>query len=178
MKRIAQLLVLSLFSVNCFSQTEAELNAWNDVNIYEINKVTPRAQVIPVGNEWSQCLNGDWKFFWVDSPEKAPKDFYKADYDARGWNTLKVPANWELNGYGTPIYVNVDNEFRPNDPPFAPTIDNPVGCYLHEFEIPANWKNRRIYLSDPGLFAAALRLYNLRGRTKSRETGECSPDTV
>ena len=104
------------------AQTEAELNAWNDVNIYEINRLYPRTNVIPVGEEWSQCLNGDWKFHWVDSPSKAPADFYKEGYDASDWGTIKVPANWELNGYGTPIYVNVDNEFRPNEPPFAPTL--------------------------------------------------------
>ncbi len=129
------------------AQTEVELNAWNDVSVYEINKVYPRANVIPVGEEWSQCLNGDWKFYWVDSPSKAPEDFYKPDYDVSGWNTIKVPANWELNGYGTPIYVNVDNEFRPNNPPLAPTVDNPAGCYVTEFEIPKTWRNRQVYIN-------------------------------
>jgi len=129
------------------AQTEAELNAWNDVNVYEINRLYPRSNVVPVGEQWSQCLNGDWKFYWVDSPSKAPADFYKADYDASSWNTIKVPSNWELSGYGTPVYVNVDNEFRPNEPPFAPTVDNPVGCYVTEFDIPETWKNRLIFIN-------------------------------
>ena len=129
------------------AQTEVELNAWNDVSVYEINKVYPRANVIPIGEEWSQCLNGNWKFYWVDSPSKAPEGFYKTDYDVSGWNTIKVPANWELNGYGTPIYVNVDNEFRPNNPPLASTVDNPVGCYVTEFEIPKTWRNRQVYIN-------------------------------
>ena len=143
--------ILTLISLMAFvslqAQTEAELNAWNDVNIYEINRLYPRTNVIPVGEEWSQCLNGDWKFHWVDSPSKAPADFYKEGYDASNWKTIKVPANWELNGYGTPIYVNVDNEFRPNEPPFAPTVDNPVGCYLTEFEIPETWKDRLTFIN-------------------------------
>ena len=129
------------------AQTEAELNAWNDVNIYEINRELPRTNVIPVGEQWSQCLNGDWKFKWVDSPSKAPADFYKADYDVSSWGTIPVPANWELNGYGMPIYVNVDNEFRPNEPPFAPTVNNPVGCYVTEFDIPEIWKDRRTFIN-------------------------------
>ena len=147
MKRITTILALCL-SLTCLqAQTEAELNAWNDVNIYEINRLYPRTNVIPVGEQWSQCLNGDWKFQWVDSPSKAPADFYKEGYDASNWKTIKVPANWELNGYGTPIYVNVDNEFRPNEPPFAPTVDNPVGCYLTEFEIPETWKDRLTFIN-------------------------------
>ena len=147
MKRLfLTLICASVFAV-AQAQTEAELNAWNDVNIYEINRLYPRTNVIPVGEQWSQCLNGDWKFHWVDSPSKAPADFYKADYDVSSWGTIKVPANWELNGYGTPIYVNVDNEFRPNEPPFAPTVDNPVGCYVTEFDIPETWKNRLTFIN-------------------------------
>ena len=145
--KITTILALCL-SMTCLqAQTEAELNAWNDVNIYEINRLYPRTNVIPVGEEWSQCLNGDWKFHWVDSPSKTPADFYKEGYDSSDWGTIKVPANWELNGYGTPIYVNVDNEFRPNEPPFVPTVDNPVGCYLTEFEIPKTWKDRLTFIN-------------------------------
>ena len=147
MKRIVLITALVLACLGLQAQTEAELNAWNDVHVYEINRVYPRTNVIPVGEEWSQCLNGDWKFFWVEQPDQAPVDFYKKDFDASNWNTIKVPANWELNGYGVPIYVNVDNEFRPNDPPYAPTVDNPVGCYVTEFEIPKTWRNRQVYIN-------------------------------
>ena len=147
MNRIPIILALSLAMSTLQARTEAELNAWTEVNSHEINRLYPRTNVVPVGEQWSQCLNGDWKFYWVDSPSKAPADFYKADYDVSSWGTIKVPANWELNGYGTPIYVNVDNEFRPNEPPFAPTVDNPVGCYVHEFTVPDAWKERRVYLN-------------------------------
>ena len=50
-------------------------------------------------------------------------------------------------GYGTPIYVNVDNEFRPNEPPYAPTVDNPVGCYVTEFIVPKSWRNRQVFIN-------------------------------
>ena len=147
MKKLSLTLICLIAAIGLQAQTEAELNAWNDVSVYEINRLYPRTNVIPVGEQWSQCLNGDWKFLWVDSPSKAPSDFYKKGYDASDWKTIKVPTNWELNGYGTPIYVNVDNEFRPNEPPFAPTVDNPVGCYIHEFSVPTEWKDRRVYIN-------------------------------
>ena len=147
MKKLTFTLICLIAAMILQAQTEAELNAWNDVYIYEINRLYPRTNVIPVGEQWSQCLNGDWKFKWVDSPSKAPADFYKADYDVSSWRTIPVPANWELNGYGTPIYVNVDNEFRPNEPPFAPTVDNPVGCYVTEFDIPETWKDRLTFIN-------------------------------
>ena len=147
MKKLFFTLISLLVFVGVHAQTEAELNAWNDVNVYEINRLYPRTNVVPTGEQWSQCLNGDWKFKWVDSPSKAPADFYKEDYNVASWKTIKVPANWELNGYGTPIYVNVDNEFRPNDPPLAPTVDNPVGCYVTEFDIPETWKDRLTFIN-------------------------------
>ena len=147
MKKVIFTVLFFMAFVGLQAQTETELQAWNDVNVYEINRLYPRTNVVPVGEQWSQCLNGDWKFYWVDSPSKAPADFYKEGYNASGWKTLKVPANWELNGYGTPIYVNVDNEFRPNEPPFAPTVDNPVGCYLTEFNLPETWKDRLTFIN-------------------------------
>ena len=140
MRKLSLLIAGLIAAMSLQAQTEAELNAWNDVKVYEINRLYPRTNVVPKGEPWSQCLNGDWKFQWVDSPSKAPADFYKEGYNTSSWKTIKVPANWELNGYGTPIYVNVDNEFRPNEPPFAPTVDNPVGCYLTEFNIPETWR--------------------------------------
>ena len=147
MRKLSLLFVGLIAAMSLQAQTESELNAWNDVNVFEINRLYPRTNVVPKGEQWSQCLNGDWKFYWVDSPSKAPDNFHKEGYDASDWKTIKVPANWELNGYGTPIYVNVDNEFRPNEPPFAPTIDNPVGCYLTEFEIPETWKDRLTFIN-------------------------------
>ena len=147
MRKLSLLIVGLIAVMSLQAQTEAELNAWNDVKVYEINRLYPRTNVVPKGEQWSQYLNGDWKFNWVDSPSKAPADFYKEGYNASSWKTIKVPANWELNGYGTPIYVNVDNEFRPNEPPFAPTVDNPVGCYLTEFNIPETWKDRLTFIN-------------------------------
>ena len=147
MKKLILTLTCIIAAMTLQAQSEAELNAWNDVNLFEINRLYPRVNVVPAEDGYSQLLNGDWKFYWVDSPSKAPVDFFKMDYDASGWGTIPVPGNWELNGYGTPVYVNVDNEFRPNEPPFAPTKDNPVGCYLTEFELPESWGDRLTFIN-------------------------------
>ena len=78
-------------------------------------------------------LNGSWKFNWVQNPNDRPKDFYKTDFDDRQWKNFAVPANWELNGYGLPIYVNQPYEFagrrltgaRMNPPFDIPADSNP-----------------------------------------------------
>ena len=103
MRKLYLLIVGLIAALSLQAQTEAELNAWNDVKVYEINRLYPRTNVVPKGEPWSQCLNGDWKVQWVDSLSKAPADFYKEGYNASGWKTIQVPANWELNDYGTPI---------------------------------------------------------------------------
>ena len=92
-------------------------------------------------------LNGTWKFFWVKNADARPTDFWKTDYNDKGWDDLQVPAMWELNGYGNPIYVNVGyawrNQFQHN-PPQVPTENNNVGSYRREILVPASWKGKDI----------------------------------
>ena len=119
---------------------------WNDVSVCEVNKVAPRTNVIPYQDEaginkldyrqspYYQCINGIWKFNWVEKPADKPQGFYEVGYDVSQWGTIPVPANWELNGYGIPVYINQQNEF-PSNQPYAPTEYNPVGCYVHNFSV-------------------------------------------
>ncbi|MBQ5957909.1 MAG: DUF4981 domain-containing protein [Bacteroidales bacterium] len=146
-RRMLLAMAFCFFACQLVAQTKAELNAWNDVSVYEINRLYPRTNVIPVGDRWSINLNGKWHFHWSATPDEAPEKFYEKDYDCSTWDLIKVPGNWELNGYGVPIYVNVDNEFRPNDPPYAPSINNPVGCYVTEFELPNSWAKRQTVIN-------------------------------
>ena len=92
-------------------------------------------------------LNGNWKFFWVKDAESRPTDFWKVDFNDKGWNTFPVPGLWELHGYGNPIYVNIGyawrNQFE-NNPPHVPTENNNVGSYRKEIIIPASWKGKDI----------------------------------
>ena len=146
-KSIILLVVMAL----CFNVKAQEIaDWWNDVSVYQVNKVAPRTNVIPYQDEnginnleyrqspYYQCINGNWKFHWVEKPADKPQGFYEEGYDVSSWNTIPVPANWELNGYGIPVYINQQNEF-PSNQPYAPTEYNPVGCYVHYFNIPAEW---------------------------------------
>ncbi|WP_410522653.1 sugar-binding domain-containing protein, partial [Pedobacter sp. KBW06] len=105
-------------------------------------------------SEYFMTLNGQWKFNWVQDPRKRPEDFYKTSFDDTKWDNFKVPANWETNGYGLPIYVNQPYEFagRRNtgakmNPPFdIPEDNNPVGSYRKKFNLPQNWDGRQVFI--------------------------------
>ena len=105
-------------------------------------------------SEYFLTLNGQWKFNWVQDPRKRPDDFFKTDFDDSKWDNFKVPANWETNGYGLPIYVNQPYEFagRKNtgakmNPPFdIPVDNNPVGSYRKKFSLPQNWDGRQVFI--------------------------------
>ena len=120
---------------------------WNDLSVFQVNKMPPRVSVIPTPVEnYSRCLNGDWSFSYTKMPEDKIEGFYMPNFDYRLWDTIPVPGNWELNGFGEPVYVNVANEFKSN-PPYAPTVYNPVGRYIHEFKVPAEWDGRNVYIN-------------------------------
>jgi len=112
---------------------------------------------------WVQCLSGAWQFHWVKEPSARPVDFFKTDFDATSWKTIPVPGNWQLYGYGTPIYVNSIYPFKVDQPRVmgepdhrytAFTERNPVGSYRQKFEIPAAWMGQRIYLHFAGVCSA------------------------
>lgn len=117
----------------------------------QINRELARAYFIPYGKQKGDrmlSLNGDWYFRWTKTPEERIKDFWRTDYDASGWKTLAVPANWEVNGYGTPIYISAGYPFK-IDPPYVmrePKKDwttyeerNPTGQYRRTFTLPDSW---------------------------------------
>ncbi len=97
-------------------------------------------------------LNGPWKFFWVKNADARPTDFWRTDYNDKGWNNMPVPGVWELNGYGDPLYVNVGYAWREqfkNNPPEVPTVNNHVGSYRREtLHWPRLRHRYRIYRKD------------------------------
>jgi len=101
-----------------------------------------------------KSLNGSWKFNWVKDPRNRPHEFYRPDFDDSKWDNFKVPANWELHGYGLPIYVNQAYEFTGKKimgpdlhPPFdIPVDNNPVGSYRKKFTLPKNWDGREVFI--------------------------------
>lgn len=135
------LLLLTLFS---YSQ-----NDWENHQIIGRNKEKPCATAISFNNRATaltctieksgnyQLLNGTWKFNWVFTPEKRPMNFFKEEFDVSGWDNTEVPSNWEMKGYGTPIYTNITYPFDKNPPFIKGKNGNPVGSYRRDFNISA-----------------------------------------
>jgi beta-galactosidase len=98
-------------------------------------------------------LNGTWKFSWVKKPSERPVNFYKDSYIVSKWNDIVVPGNWELQGFGIPMYTNTDYLF-PADPPHVPHDYNPVGSYRRNFTIPEDWEKRQVFLHFGGVKSA------------------------
>lgn len=96
-----------------------------------------------------QSLNGIWKFNWSKNPGERPTEFYKSDFDVSNWNEIPVPANWELEGYGIPIYTNIPYPFSFTETPTPPELPqdyNPVGSYKREFSIPTSWDGEELFI--------------------------------
>ncbi|KAL9233819.1 hypothetical protein vseg_008766 [Gypsophila vaccaria] len=96
------------------------------------------------GLPFVKSLSGNWKFNLASGPSSVPSNFYHSDFHDDAWGTVPVPLNWEMHGYGQPIYTNTEYPF-PVNPPNVPA-ENPTGCYRTSFQIPDEWKGRRILL--------------------------------
>ena len=115
------LLILSfIFCHLSFSKAQVH-HDWEDNHILQINREPARAYFIPYAQQKGDrqlSLNGIWKFHWTKTPEERIKDFWQTNFDCSAWAEMKVPANWEVNGYGTPIYISAGYPFK-IDPPYV-----------------------------------------------------------
>ncbi len=120
----------------------------------------------------TMSLDGSWKFHLAARPEEVPQGFWMAGYDVSRWTDITVPGNWELQGFGKPIYTNYVMPFPPNGQ--APYIlepskqhgwptrfneprvpeQNPTGCYVREFVLPESWGGREVFINFGGVEAA------------------------
>lgn len=132
---------------------------WENPQVFAINKENPRAFFYSYPNvdkalkfdrtasENFILLNGDWKFNWVTKPADRPMDFYSESFDASEWKEIPVPSDWQMHGYGIPIYTNVAYPWTSNpEPPLVDHNNNPVGSYIHEFDIPDRWDGNKIFI--------------------------------
>jgi len=139
---------------------------WEDNHILQINREPARAYFIPYAQQKGDrqlSLNGIWKFQWTKTPEERIKDFWQTNFDCSAWAEMKVPANWEVNGYGTPIYISAGYPFK-IDPPYVmkePKKDwttyeerNPTGQYCRTFTLPVTWQSGQTFLRFEGVMSA------------------------
>lgn len=162
MKKYSLLFVAILYFIGS-GNAQDKLKEWQDINVIGINKLPAHASFMgyknqrlavenqPELSEYYQSLNGIWKFHISKNPQQRPVDFYKTNFDVSNWQNIKVPGNWECQGFDIPIYVNQGYPFwaivkkRPQ-PPVIPEGYNPVGSYKRTFTVPKNWKTRDVII--------------------------------
>ncbi|MBN2007463.1 MAG: DUF4981 domain-containing protein [Anaerolineae bacterium] len=152
---------------------------WNNPQVLSRNREPAHVPLKPYAEETAALadalspfvlsLNGDWRFNYAQHPTRAPEGFEALDYVTSDWDLLPVPSNWEMHGYGKPIYINWGYPFpqdgrarpKPEDVqagkvalPAIPDDDNPTGSYRYTFTIPPLWDGRRIFMVFEGVDSA------------------------
>ena len=170
----------SLFTLENVAVDDAPMpNLWEDETFFGENKEPGHAAYMPYAsianmetdaryakpwvepeNAEYKSLNGTWKLNWVETASERPgKDaFWGDDADVSKWDEISVPSCLEMNGYGDPLYINVNYPFK-NNPPLIQMKDgllNSVASYRRCFDIPASWGDKRVFLHFDGIYGAAF----------------------
>ncbi|RBL89653.1 glycoside hydrolase family 2 TIM barrel-domain containing protein [Chitinophaga flava] len=134
---------------------QAQSNDWENPQKPSENTLYPHAHFIPYpdaaaalkgdSSPFTLSLDGIWKFHMAANPAARPKGFEQPNYDVSSWKTIRVPANWQTEGYAPYIFTDVEYPFPPN-PPFVPKEENPVGSYRRSFQLPVSWKGKQTWL--------------------------------
>ena len=158
-------------------------NDWENLNITSINREESHAPWGAYENldqamscnralsNWTDSLDGIWKFAYYTKPT-VTETFWETNYNHDQWKDIKVPGNWELQGFGEPIYTNTllpwdhyskeKQVIHPSNkegvrglpnPPYIPE-ENPTGCYFRKFNISAKWLEREIFIHFKGVETA------------------------
>ncbi|WP_221420271.1 glycoside hydrolase family 2 TIM barrel-domain containing protein [Fulvivirga sp. M361] len=169
---ISMLCAILLASCHKKPSTSEIRNEWKNPQITSVNKEPPHATLTVYANineaqnsnktresPYHQVLNGQWKFHYTEKPSERPMDFYQVDYSMDEWDEIPVPSNWQLEGYGVPMYFNNGFPFRflqkdTLQPPQVPEDFNPVGSYRTTFEVSENWAQRQVFIHFEGVQSA------------------------
>ena len=188
-----QCVILVWMSASCQLLHAAQPD-WENEQVVGRNREPGRATSLPYperdsamlatreATPFQLSLNGKWKFRWSPDPGSRPVDFFKPEYDADDWPVIPVPSNWQMHGYGTPVYSNIPYPFK-KDPPRVmgePPRDftsfaarNPVGSYRRAFQVPPEWKGRQVFLQFDGVDSAFYLWIN--GRQVGYSQGSRTP---
>ncbi len=154
-------------SVVCLTGHGQEVNDWENPQVLGINKEPYHATLTLPSGRYScgecESLDGKWKFRWSPRPEQREMNFYEYGFDVSGWDDIDVPGEWQMQGYGIPIYTNWTMPFKKDQPRVMsePPKDyytyvnrNPVGQYVTEFNIQGPLKDKTYYLHFAGVESA------------------------
>src|SRR5579859_482254 len=120
--------IILLLALSLSLSALAQPRDWENEQVLHINTEPPRATFIPfatadqalttdpTNSPFYLPLDGAWKFNWVPNPDERPTNFFAPDFDDSAWADLPVPSNWEMHGYGKPIYLGSGYPFK-IDPP-------------------------------------------------------------
>ena len=149
---------LIIYSFNILYAQKTTLPDWENPTVFAVNTEETRATSIPYPNKelaiadryssspYYKSLNGVWGFKWYPRVGDIPKDFYSENFDDKDWDRMPVPGTWEFNGFGIPMYINMNFGIVPKNPPFINREDSPTGLYRHSFNIPQSWEGRRVFI--------------------------------
>ncbi|MEZ4557625.1 MAG: hypothetical protein R2854_14450 [Caldilineaceae bacterium] len=115
-----------------------------------------------LASSFCKLLNGEWRFLWYLNPAAVAAGFEAVDVDTSAWDTIPVPANWEMMGdilhgkpkYNVPHYTNVTYPFPIDRLPGVPEDDNPIGIYRRTFTVPDAWAGAAIFITFDGVDSA------------------------
>ena len=154
MRRLPALLALVL----PLAASAQSLPYWQDVNVTSVNAETQRTETVWFADRDDALsrgfresenyvdLNGVWDFKYFE-------DYHEMErYKGSDWDRIRVPGNWEVQGFGVPIYVNQPYDFCPRDPqpPVLPDVF-PAAIYHRTFPVPEGWKGRTVFLNLAGI---------------------------
>jgi beta-galactosidase len=146
---------------------EPQIHDWENPAIIGLNKEKAHATFVLPSEKATDprvvSLNGLWRFRWSPDPESRPTDFYKQEYSVTQLDLIQVPGNWQMQGFGLPIYTNVSYPFKPNPPSitsepsrsfYSYSHRNPVGSYCTTFKAPDTWLDKRVFINFAGVKSA------------------------
>ena len=139
---------------------------YENPEVFQRNQEAPHATLMPYptvekavdgmrkSSSFHLSLNGAWQFHWAENPEEAPGEFYERGFDRSQWASIAVPSNWQMEGFGYPLFRNIGLP-HPLDPPLVPKQFNPTASYYRNFELPADWNGRQVFLHFEGVHSAS-----------------------
>jgi beta-galactosidase len=161
----------------------ADLPDWENEQVLHINAQPPRATFVPfatveqalhedfTNSPFYFSLDGSWKFHWSPAPESRPTNFFETAFNYSNWTNIEVPSNWEMQGFGTPIYLGSGYPFKidpprvTSEPPTNWTAyaeRDPTGSFRRTFELPEHWRDRRVFIHFDGVDSAFYLWFNGR----------------